>query len=187
MQSSDDEPCEEKDHFVAQLYKFMDDAGTPLNKTPTIATRDIDLHRLFRVVEKLGGYNRVTNQNKWRNVTSKLHLPMNQNTFNQVKSVYKKWLSSYETFYRTLGVTMLNHTRPSKKNRGRSLIRDRDRSTPIHSPAALEKEEEEEKKEEVKVVKAKDKKKVPQNVRKSLQIIKFYNLCNVIFFRLFLK
>ncbi|KAJ8929936.1 hypothetical protein NQ314_017328, partial [Rhamnusium bicolor] len=132
--NSDDEPCEEKDRFVAQLYKFMDDAGTPLNKTPTIAARDIDLHRLFRAVQKLGGYNRVTNQNKWRSVTARLHLPNNQNTFNQVKSVYKKCLSSYETFYRTLGVTMLNHTRSTKKNRGRSLIRDKDRSTPIKSP-----------------------------------------------------
>lgn len=49
FQSSDDEPREEKDHFVAQLYKFMDDRGTPLNRNPTIANRDIDLYRLFRV------------------------------------------------------------------------------------------------------------------------------------------
>lgn len=27
FQSSDDEPCEEEDRFVAQLYKFMDDRG----------------------------------------------------------------------------------------------------------------------------------------------------------------
>ncbi|KAJ8981704.1 hypothetical protein NQ317_017748 [Molorchus minor] len=35
---------------------------------------------------------------------------------------------------RTLGVTMLNHTRSNKKDRGRTLIRDKDRSTPINSP-----------------------------------------------------
>lgn len=45
----DDEPHEEKDHFVAQLYKFMDDRGTPLNRQPTIANKDIDLYRLFNV------------------------------------------------------------------------------------------------------------------------------------------
>lgn len=49
MQESDDEPREEKDHFVAQLYKFMEDCGTPINKGPTIANRDLDLYRLFRV------------------------------------------------------------------------------------------------------------------------------------------
>uniref|UniRef100_A0A6P7GS32 AT-rich interactive domain-containing protein 4B-like n=1 Tax=Diabrotica virgifera virgifera TaxID=50390 RepID=A0A6P7GS32_DIAVI len=145
--SSDDEPTEEKDRFVAQLYKFMDEANTPLNKTPTISNQDIDLHRLFRLVEKMGGYNRVTNQNKWRTVTLRLHLPGSQNIFNQVKAVYKKCLSSYETFYRTLGVTMLNHTRPTKKNKGRSLIRDRDRAS-IHSPAPEKEEPPEEKKEQ---------------------------------------
>lgn len=43
--SSDDEPTEEKDRFVAQLYKFMDDRGTPLNKGPSIINRDVDLYR----------------------------------------------------------------------------------------------------------------------------------------------
>lgn len=58
----------------------------------------------------------------------------------QVKSVYKKCLSSYEIFYRTLGVTMLNHTPSSRKDRGRSLIRDKDRTTPINPPT-LDKED----------------------------------------------
>lgn len=47
---------------------------------------------------------------------------------------------------------MLNHTRSTKKNRGRSLIRDKDRATPVsHSPRP-EKEEESggEKREEMK-------------------------------------
>jgi len=59
FQSSDNEPNEEKDHFVAQLYKFMDDRGTPINKAPVIASKDLNLYRLFRVVQNLGGYNRV--------------------------------------------------------------------------------------------------------------------------------
>lgn len=54
--------------------------------------------------------------------------------------MYKKCLSSYEIFYRTLGVTMLNHTPSSRKDRGRSLIRDKDRTTPINPPT-LEKED----------------------------------------------
>ncbi|XP_063918566.1 AT-rich interactive domain-containing protein 4B-like isoform X2 [Zophobas morio] len=132
--SSDDEPNEEKDRFVAQLYKFMDDSGTPLNKSPMIGNKDVDLHKMFRVVHKLGGYNRVTNKNKWRLITTRLKLPNNQATFNQVKNVYKKCLLSYESFYKTLGVTMLNHSISAKKNRGRSLIRDKDRSTPVNSP-----------------------------------------------------
>ena len=59
VQSSDDEPSEEKDRFVAQLYKFMDDRGTPINKCPQVGNRDLNLYRLFRLVQNLGGYNRV--------------------------------------------------------------------------------------------------------------------------------
>lgn len=131
--SSDDEPREEKDHFVAQLYKFMDDRGTPLNKNPTISNRDIDMYKLFRLVHKLGGYNRVTNQNKWRSVSVRLGYPHNHATYNSVKLAYKKFLLNFEDFYRKLGCTMINHPRNAKKNRGRSLIRDRDRATPINS------------------------------------------------------
>ena len=76
--------------FVAQLYKFMDDRATPINKGPVIGTRDLNLYRLFRVVHKLGGYNRVTNQMKWRLVYSKMGLPNIANAANQMKAAYKK-------------------------------------------------------------------------------------------------
>ncbi|XP_019870639.2 AT-rich interactive domain-containing protein 4B isoform X2 [Aethina tumida] len=163
--SSDDEPSEEKDLFVAQLYKFLDDSGTPLNKTPSISGKDIDLHRLFRIVHKLGGYNRVNNKTKWKSVTTVLKLPCNQNTFNQVKSVYKRCLLSYENFNRALGVTMLNHTRSTKKSGGRSLIRDKDRATPVNSPRP-EKEDEFEKKEEPKPAPSETKNKRKSDVKK---------------------
>jgi Ras-related protein Rab-1A len=150
---------------VAQLYKFMDDSGTPLNKSPMIANRDVDLHKLFRVVHKLGGYNRVTNQNKWRSVTTRLKLPNNQITYNQVKSVYKKCLLSYESFYKTLGVTMLNHNLSTKKNRGRSLIRDKDRATPVNSPKPEKDDDIPEKKDDEKSV-SEDKTKKKMEFRK---------------------
>lgn len=111
LQSSDDERQEEKDHFVAQLYKFMDDCGTPINKGPTIFDEDLDLYRLFKVlqyttlfdekyinslsflqvVHKLGGCNRVTNNGQWKLVTSKLGLKsVTQITVNHVRQSYKK-------------------------------------------------------------------------------------------------
>ena len=57
--SSDDFPSEVKDRFVAQLYKFMDDRGTSMNRVPTILGADIDLHRFFIIVRRYGGYNKV--------------------------------------------------------------------------------------------------------------------------------
>ena len=90
--SSEEETREEKDHFVAQLYKFMDDNGTPINKGPTINSRDLDLYRLFKIVNKMGGFNRVTNQNGWKSVTQKLILNSASNSSTHVKQAYKKWV-----------------------------------------------------------------------------------------------
>lgn len=57
--SSDEEQSEQKDYFVAQLYKFMDDRDTPMNDSPSIANIDLDLYKLFMIVKKNGGYNKV--------------------------------------------------------------------------------------------------------------------------------
>jgi Ras-related protein Rab-1A len=55
----DEETTEEKDSFVAQLFAFMDDRGTPINNIPKVQNYDLDLHRLFKIVRMLGGYNKV--------------------------------------------------------------------------------------------------------------------------------
>lgn len=122
--SSDDEPREEKDRFVAQLYKYMDDRGTPLNKVPSIQNRDVDLYRLFRAVQKRGGYNRVTTQNQWKSVANRLGFhPATASIINLVKQAYKKFLQSYGDFHRKLGCSMLMSPRNSSRSKGRSLVR----------------------------------------------------------------
>uniref|UniRef100_A0A6B2EC35 Putative mucin-5ac n=1 Tax=Phlebotomus kandelakii TaxID=1109342 RepID=A0A6B2EC35_9DIPT len=121
--SSDDEPREEKDHFVAQLYKYMDDRGTPLNKGPSIVNKDIDLYRLFRAAQKLGGYNRVTSQNQWKAIALRLgFVPATTSITNLVKQAYKKFLQPFEEFNRKLGCTMVAHPR-ANRIKGRSLVR----------------------------------------------------------------
>lgn len=121
--SSDDEPREEKDHFVAQLYKYMDDRGTPLNKGPCIVNRDVDLYRLFSAVHKLGGYNRVTTQNQWKSIAMRLGFtPTTNSITNLVKQAYKKFLQPFEEFNRKLGCTMVAHPR-ANRIKGRSLVR----------------------------------------------------------------
>ncbi|PRD31296.1 UNVERIFIED_CONTAM: Arid4b [Trichonephila clavipes] len=118
--TSDDEPSEEKDRFVAQLYKFMDERGTPINKAPVVSNRDLNLYKLFRIMHKLGGYNKVTNKNKWKLVYSRMGLPQsNLNGPNQIKVAYKRFLQSFEDFYRKLGCTMVSNSR-STRGRHRS-------------------------------------------------------------------
>ena len=89
-ESSEEETCEEKDHFVAQLYKFMDDNGTPINRAPTVNCRDLDFYRLFKTVHKMGGFNRVSNQSAWKAATIKMELNSASNSASLVKQAYKK-------------------------------------------------------------------------------------------------
>lgn len=123
-ESSDDEQTEEKDRFVAQLYKFMDDRGTPINKAPCLGNKDLNLYRLFKIVQNIGGYNRVTNQLKWRYVYAKMALPQSNQASHQIKNAYKKYLHAFEDFYRKLGCTMGTISRPgrSRNNSGRGMM-----------------------------------------------------------------
>lgn len=146
-ETSDDEPSEAKDRFVAQLYKFMDDRGTPINKAPIVSNRDLNLYRLFKLVQKLGGYNRVTNHMQWKTVYTKMGLP-NYSTYasHQIKQAYKKYLHSFEDFYRKLGCTMGTSTRSGRMS-GRSFVltRDRDREFKAAGRRLDKKEKKEEK------------------------------------------
>ena len=117
---------EEKDHLVAELYKHMDERGTPINKTPCIGDQDVDLFKLFRLVQKLGGQQRVTNNNQWRVVAKKLGFETNW-CVNQVRVCYKRYLQSFEELNRTLGCTLINHPRNTslrvRHGSGRPLVR----------------------------------------------------------------
>jgi hypothetical protein len=95
---------EKKDRFIAQLYKFMDDRDTPLNKMPIIDNKELDLYKLFSLVRKIGGYKKVTKLQKWSYVYKKLALT-NSNTINvlNLKNAYKLYLQPYEEFYKKLG------------------------------------------------------------------------------------
>lgn len=75
-----------------ELKKYISGniSDTPINKTPTISNKDVSLYRLFRVVQNFGGYNRVTNQVKWKVVYAKMGLPNCNAGVSQIKSIYKK-------------------------------------------------------------------------------------------------
>uniref|UniRef100_A0A8C4QSI0 ARID domain-containing protein n=1 Tax=Eptatretus burgeri TaxID=7764 RepID=A0A8C4QSI0_EPTBU len=62
--SAKEEPEEEafpveKENFLQHLYKFMEDKGTPINKTPFLGYRVLNLYKLYRLVQEKGGYDGV--------------------------------------------------------------------------------------------------------------------------------
>jgi len=108
----DDAPSEEKDRFIAQLFKFMEERGTPMNKTPVVNGKELDLYRLYLLVNKMGGYNKITNRDSWKGVYVKSDLPTCQTehqeniAVNQLKAAYKKYLLDFTDFHRKLGTSL---------------------------------------------------------------------------------
>ena len=153
LDDSDDEQSEEKDRFVAQLYKYMDERGTPINRAPSVGGKDLNLYKLYRIVVKMGGYNRVTNKNSWRTVYSNLGLPASSTPTGkesaavlQLKAAYKKFLHSFDDFYRKLGCTITVNSRTSRPSRGERIREER----PVSEKKKSIKKEKESKKEEPK-------------------------------------
>lgn len=67
---------EERDHFLQQLYKFMEDRGTPINKPPVLGYKDLNLFKLFRLVYHLGGCHKIESGTVWKQVYMDLGIPI---------------------------------------------------------------------------------------------------------------
>ncbi|CAL4131374.1 unnamed protein product, partial [Meganyctiphanes norvegica] len=103
-ESGSDECREEKENFVSQLYKFMEENGSPILKSPTVGRANLDLYQLFNVVQKLGGFSRVMNQNQWKEVANKMDLKnVTAQTPNLLRAAYKRYLESYEKYHNKHG------------------------------------------------------------------------------------
>ncbi|VDK22081.1 unnamed protein product [Taenia asiatica] len=107
--TSSDSPeyFEERDRWIAKLYRFMDARGTPINKAPSIANKDLDLFKLYRKVDRLGGFHRVTSQLKWAAVYSEMDLP---HSFaagpRNLQTAFKKYLFPIDDLSRKLGTSL---------------------------------------------------------------------------------
>ncbi|KAI5094667.1 AT-rich interactive domain-containing protein 5A [Silurus meridionalis] len=58
--------------FVANLKQFMIDRGTPIERIPHLGFKQIDLWKIYKAVEILGGYESVTTRRLWKNVYDEL-------------------------------------------------------------------------------------------------------------------
>ncbi|XP_052428197.1 AT-rich interactive domain-containing protein 4B isoform X1 [Carassius gibelio] len=97
---------EEKDNFLQQLYKFMEDRGTPINKRPVLGYRNLNLFKLYRLVQKLGGFDNIESGSVWKQVYQDLGIPvLNSAAGYNVKCAYRKYLYGFEDFCASTGIT----------------------------------------------------------------------------------
>uniref|UniRef100_A0A8D0GEQ0 AT-rich interaction domain 5A n=2 Tax=Sphenodon punctatus TaxID=8508 RepID=A0A8D0GEQ0_SPHPU len=59
---------EEEQAFLVDLYKFMKERHTPIERVPHLGFKQINLWKIYKAVEKLGAYELVTGRRLWKNV-----------------------------------------------------------------------------------------------------------------------
>lgn len=97
---------EEKDNFQQQLYKFMEDRGTPINKRPVLGYKNLNLFKLYRLVHKLGGFDNIESGSVWKQVYQDLGIPvLNSAAGYNVKCAYRKYLYGFEDYCTSTGIS----------------------------------------------------------------------------------
>ncbi|XP_074531489.1 AT-rich interactive domain-containing protein 4B isoform X2 [Halichoeres trimaculatus] len=97
---------EERENFLQQLYKFMEDRGTPINKRPVLGYRNLNLFKLYRLVHKLGGFESIESGSVWKQVYQDLGIPiLNSAAGYNVKCAYRKYLNGFEEYCTSTAIT----------------------------------------------------------------------------------
>ncbi|XP_014858445.1 PREDICTED: AT-rich interactive domain-containing protein 4A [Poecilia mexicana] len=136
---------EEKENFLQQLYKFMEDRGTPINKPPVLGYKDLNLFKLFRLVYHLGGCRKIESGTVWKQVYMDLGIPvLNSAASYNVKTAYKKYLSGFEEYCCSAGITFrtIHHNNPPPNHKKAKVELKEAFTMPIKSESADDKREE---------------------------------------------
>ncbi|KAK7880642.1 hypothetical protein WMY93_032720 [Mugilogobius chulae] len=115
VKTEEESDPEERDHFLQQLYKFMEDRGTPINKPPVLGYKDLNLFKLFRLVTVQGGCGSIESGTVWKQIYIDLGIPvLNSAAAYNVKTAYKKYLFGFEHFCRSALITFrtVHHNNP---------------------------------------------------------------------------
>ncbi|XP_070772205.1 AT-rich interactive domain-containing protein 4B [Enoplosus armatus] len=97
---------EERENFLQQLYKFMEDRGTPINKRPVLGYRNLNLFKLYRLVHKLGGFDNIESGSVWKQVYQDLGIPvLNSAAGYNVKCAYRKYMYGFEEYCTSTAIT----------------------------------------------------------------------------------
>lgn len=83
--------------FLDDLFSFMNQRGTPINRLPIMAKQVLDLYELYNLVVEKGGLVEVINKKLWQEVIRGLNLPSSiTSAAFTLRSQYTRYLYPYE-------------------------------------------------------------------------------------------
>nr|XP_056707186.1 AT-rich interactive domain-containing protein 4A [Euleptes europaea] len=140
---------EERDNFLQQLYKFMEDRGTPINKPPVLGYKDLHLFKLFRLVFQQGGCDNIDSGAVWKQIYMDLGIPiLNSAASYNVKTAYRKYLYGFEEYCRSANIQFrtIHHNDPKVVEvvqKSEEPMEESVKEEPEMSPAEVQSEVEE--------------------------------------------
>lgn len=108
VQSSEDESSmeddEERKTFRQRLFAFMEEKGTPITRPPVLGNQDLDLYKLYKIVQEHGGMEKVSGeQYLWRKIYQQMDIPVvPPSASHHIKMSYKKYLYPFEQYEKEL-------------------------------------------------------------------------------------
>ncbi|EDO39168.1 predicted protein, partial [Nematostella vectensis] len=87
----------EYNNFMTKLKKFHDSKGTPFRRLPWLGGQFLDLFLLYKKVTDHGGWVKVTEDKKWRDIAEFFNLPSTcTNAAFALRQHYARYLEAYE-------------------------------------------------------------------------------------------
>ncbi|XP_039624484.1 AT-rich interactive domain-containing protein 5A [Polypterus senegalus] len=106
---------QEEKTFMANLYTFMKERSTPIERIPHLGFKQINLWSIYKAVEKMGGYDSVTARRLWKNVYDELGgSPGSTSAATCTRRHYEKLVLPYERWLRGEEDKPLPPTKPRK-------------------------------------------------------------------------
>uniref|UniRef100_A0A3P9NQZ0 AT-rich interaction domain 5B n=1 Tax=Poecilia reticulata TaxID=8081 RepID=A0A3P9NQZ0_POERE len=71
-EETSEESRAEEQAFLVELYKYMKERDTPIERIPFLGFKQINLWTMFQAAQKLGGYELITVRRQWKHVYDEL-------------------------------------------------------------------------------------------------------------------
>lgn len=106
----------EEQAFLVELYKYMKERDTPIERIPFLGFKQINLWTMFQAAQKLGGYELITVRRQWKHVYDELGgNPSSTSAATCTRRHYERLLLPYERHIKGEQDKPLPLTKPRKQ------------------------------------------------------------------------
>ncbi|XP_015233693.1 PREDICTED: AT-rich interactive domain-containing protein 5B [Cyprinodon variegatus] len=115
-EETSEESRAEEQAFLVELYKYMKERDTPIERIPFLGFKQINLWTMFQAAQKLGGYELITVRRQWKHVYDELGgNPSSTSAATCTRRHYERLLLPYERHLKGEQDKPLPLTKPRKQ------------------------------------------------------------------------